>query len=165
MDTVVPILARIALLQQEIVVPTSGSVVPSNTYITAEDNVPYSINPGNMPLFVNYVGPLVSSKLVGSDERGRTFEEVRQYKMVLYYAPFGSGTNDGEKYGELTAYFDPVYNKFGAYPRLRQLIGVQDAVITTDSGAAVVRFQGTDYYGITFTLQVTTRVRRTLTCD
>jgi hypothetical protein len=165
MDTIVPILARIALLQREILVPTSGSMVPNNTYVMAEDNVPYSLVTANMPEFVNYVGPLVSSKLVGSDERGRTFEEVRQIKMVLYHSGFGSGLQDGEKYGELTAYFDLVYNKFGAYPRLRQLIGVQDAVITTDSGAAVVRFQGTDYYGVTFTLQVTTRVRRALTCD
>ena len=57
------VLPRLAVIQREILSPTSGSA------IYAYDNVPNTIDMGTMPLFVNLVGPLTNSILISSESR------------------------------------------------------------------------------------------------
>jgi hypothetical protein len=157
MTTVMPevevVLARLAVIEKQVIDPSTLRAV--NVY----ENIPFSINVGDMPLFINFVGPLTSDEVTGSDDKGRTMTETRSYKPVLYHSPFPSGTSQ-ENYGYLTPYFEQVYQLFGSYPHLKQLAGVIDATLIGDSGMGVVEFQGQKYYGITFTLQVHTKLRR-----
>lgn len=149
------VLTQIAVIQREIIDPQSSRA------LVAHENVPYTISAADMPLFVNFVGPLSQNQLMGSDERAREFNEVRAFTMTLYHSPFGSGI-EGEKMGLVTPFFSLVYQKFGLYPHLKNLGGVVDAKLVADSGMTVVTFGSQDYYGVRFTLQVTSRVRRLL---
>ena len=81
--------------------------------------------------------------------------------MMLYHSPFGAGV-EGEKMGLLTPYFKLVYDKFMSYPHLKQLAGALDSKIVNDSGMTVLEFVGQRYFGVRFTLQVTSKVRRLL---
>ena len=147
-------MARIAAIEREIINPsTSGSLV-------AYDNVPYTINTADMPLFINYAGNLSDNTMEGDDEFAREFVETRNHRLTLYIAPFGTGV-EGEKWGLLAPYFDLIYAKFGSYPHLKQLAGVRDARLTADTGMTqVVKFIGQEYFGAQFTLRVTTSARR-----
>ncbi len=149
------VMAQLATIEAEITDPVSGLAVRSY------ENVPYTISAADMPLFVNYVGELNNNALTGSDERGREFNETRAYYLNLYHSPYGSGI-EGEKMGLLTPYFSMVYTLFGKYPHLKQLPGALDAKIVGDSGMKVLTFAGQQYYGIRFTLQVISKVRRPL---
>ena len=149
------VLAKLATLQRLIADPASGSAV------VAFENVPYTVSAADMPLFVNYVGPLTSSVVISSDHLGRTFNETRTYNMVLYHSPYGAGV-EGEKMGLLTPYFKLVYDLFGKYPHLQNLGGIIDAKLANDTGATVVPFAGQNYYGVRFALQVTSKSRRPL---
>jgi len=152
------VMAQLAAIETEIVDPvTSGSIY-------AYPNVPYTISAVDMPLFVNFAKNLISNQVAGSDERGREFQEVRNYDLVLYHSPYGAGVED-EKLGDLQAYFKLVYDKFGGYPHLKQLGGVMDALITQDSGMSIVEFGGQHYFGIRFTLRVTASIRRAFVSD
>lgn len=147
------VLARIAVLQRTLTDPVSGLAV------VAFENVPYIINTADMPLFVNYAGALLRNDIAGSDSEARTFNETRNYTMVLYHSPYGAGV-EGEKFGLLSPYFKTVYDLFGSYPHLNNLGGVLDAKLTGDGGMATVRFANQDYYGVRFTLQVISKIRR-----
>ena len=151
--TVDNVLTRIYQLETRMINPVSGSP------IFAYDNIPYTISVADMPLFVNFPGSLVSNTMIGSDEVGREMREVRNYNLVLYHSPYGSGI-EGEKLGLLRPYFDLMYTLFGLYAHLDDLDGVIDSLLTGDGGAGTVTFSGQTYYGIKFTLQVVTRVRR-----
>lgn len=146
------VLARIALLQRNILDPSTGMAV------VAYDNAPYSISAASMPLFVTFVHPLVRNDLMGSDNFGREFNDTRTYDMILYLSPFGTGI-EGENLGLLTQWFDAVHSEFGKWPKLKALAGIQSALITADSGASVQEYNGQRYYGIRFTLSVTRRAR------
>jgi hypothetical protein len=141
------VLAQLAIIQREVIV--------------AFENVPYTISAADMPLFVNYVGPLTQAVVAGSDEEARDFNEVRTYNMVFYHSPFGGGV-EGEKMGLLTPFFPLIYAKFGAYPHLKNLAGTLDSKLTGDSGMTLVNFVGQQYFGARFTLQVTSKNRRLL---
>lgn len=149
------ILARIALIEREILDPVSGA------NIIAYDNVPYVISAADMPLMVNMVGPLISNTLMGSDEEAREFEEVRNYRLLLFHSPIGSGIEE-EKTGLLTPFFQLVINKFQSYPHLKQLAGIRNSVITGDTGTTPMMFLGQSYFGMAFTLAVVNRTRRIL---
>ncbi len=150
------VLPQIAIIQREIADPTTGNL------LKAHDNVPNSITVADMPLFVTFVGALVSSTLDGSDSKIRDFLEVRNYRMILYHSALGTGA-PGEKLGLLLPYFDLVLNKFGSYPHLKRLAGIVNAQITGDSGMEnSMKFANVPYYGIDFTLQVTGHVYRKL---
>ena len=149
------ILARLAVIQREIVDPQSGKT------LVAFENVPYTISAVDMPLFVNFVGPLSQNLLMGSDEKAREFNETRTFTMTLYHSPYGSGI-EGEKMGLITPFFALVYAKFGLYPHLKNIGGAMDAKLVGDSGMTVVPFVSQEYYGVRFTLQTTSRVRRLL---
>lgn len=154
--TIPLVLSALKTIQNEIIDP-----VRSKT-IVAFDNTPYTISAADMPLFVNKVGALTKTLYEGTDIDAREFNETRIYQMELYHSPYGSGV-EGEKMGELTPYFDLVYNKFYSYPHLKQLAGVVDAKIINDSGATVLEYMPNQfYYGIRFVLQVTTHVHRLL---
>ena len=114
-----------------------------------------------MPLFVNFVGALTESEMIGSDEDARTFNDTRTYSLTLYHSPYGAGV-EGEKMGLLTPYFAKVYDAFAKYPRLKLLGGVLDSAIVADSGMTIVNFVGQQYYGVRFTLSVTSKTRRLL---
>jgi hypothetical protein len=149
------VLAQIALIQKEIVNPLGGQV---NSYTDA----PYTISTMDMPLFINYVGNLVSNELRGSDEMGREFLETRNYSMNLFLAPYASGI-EGEKISQLTPYFPLVYKLFGSYPHLNSLGNVTKSQLVSDSGVLPnLKFSGQEYFGVRFTLQVQTLVRRAL---
>lgn len=149
------VLAQLAVIQAEILNPENSKALVSF------ENVPYTISAADMPLFVNFIGPLTQATLMGSDEQAREFNEVRTYNMLFYHSPMGSGV-EGEKMGLLTPFFPLIYNKFGAYPHLKNLPGALDAKISGDSGMTVVSFSGQNYYGVRFTLTVTSKVRRLL---
>ena len=149
------VLARLAQIESEIIDPASGSACVSY------ENVPYAVSVANMPLFLNFIGPLTQKIWEGGDENAREYNEVRNFNVVLYHSAYGSGI-EGEKMGLLTPYFELVYAKFDSYPHLNALDGVMDARITSDAGVGTVQFSNQPYYGIRFTLQVTTRVRRVL---
>lgn len=149
------ILERIALIQREILNPTTGRAC------TAYENVPYVISSVDMPLFVNYAGPASQLLSAGSDANAREFNEIRAYTMILYHSPFGSGT-EGEMSSLLTPFFPLVYIRFGMYPKLKLLAGIVDARLTGDSGMSTVNFMNQQYFGIKFTLQVSNKVRRLL---
>ena len=149
------IMARLALIEQEIIDPVSGQAI-----ITYE-NVPYTISAADMPLFVNFVGNLSQSVVAGSDDQARDFNDTRNFTLTLYHSPYAAGI-EGEKMGLLTPYFPLVYNKFGAYPHLKMLGGILDAKLIADSGMTVVTFAGNQYFGVKFTLQVISKVRRLL---
>lgn len=147
------VLTQLALIQAEILDPVSGKAI-----ITYE-NVPYTISVADMPLMVNYVGMLTGSVLTGADNFAREFNETRVYNMILYHSPKGSGV-EGEKMGLLAPYFPLIYNKFGSYPHLKNLAGALDSKIVGDSGMTIVSFVGQDYFGVRFSLQVTSKIRR-----
>lgn len=147
------ILPQLASIQREIIDPVS------NRAIVAYDNIPYAISVADMPLFLNFAGALTANDIVGSDSEARTFNERRNYRMVLYHSSFGSGV-EGEKYGLLAPYFKLVYDKFGAYPHLKNLGGVLDAKLISDGGMQTVQFAGQTYYGISFVLQIISKTRR-----
>lgn len=147
------VMARIAVLQAEIINPVSGSACKSYA------NVPYAISAADMPLFVTFAGALTRNERTGEDNEGREFLETRSYNMVLYTAPYGSGI-EGEQMGLLLPWFELTYAKFMAYPHLRALAGVVDSIIIGDTGSQLVSFANQSYYGIRFTLSVTGRVRR-----
>lgn len=149
------ILAQLAEIEKEIVCPETGQLCVAHT------NIPYSVTAADMPLFINYVGPLSQSQQMGSDEAGREFNEVRTYLLMLFHSPFGSGV-EGEKMRLLTPYFPLVYDTFGRYPHLKQLPGALDARMISDSGMTLLQFNGQQYFGVRFTLQVTSKVRRLL---
>jgi hypothetical protein len=149
------VLSQLALIQAEIIRPES------NDAMVVHENVPYSVTAADMPLMVNYVGALLQSTLIGSDNLAREFTEIRNFNMILYHSPYGAGV-EGEKMGLLTPFFPLVYNKFGQYPHLKGLAGALDAKITGDSGMTLVSFVGQQYFGIRFTLQVTANIRRPL---
>ena len=149
------VLAKLAAIQAEILDPQSGRACVSF------ENVPYTISAADMPLFVNYVGPLTQAVLMGSDSFAREFNEMRTYTMTLFHSPLGAGV-EGEKMGLLTLFFPLVYEKFGSYPHLKELAGTLDAKLTGDSGMTIVNFIGQQYFGVRFTLQVTSKNRRTL---
>jgi len=155
MITVTDILARIALIQREIISPEF------NRPLTAYDNIPFTLSNMDMPLFVNWIKPMNKSDIIGEDARGRDFNETTNYDMVMYHSSFTAGVSQ-EKSGLLTPYFDLVLNKFGAYPHLKGLIGILDSQIISHSGATTVNFVGQSYNGIRFTLAVVTKVRRPL---
>jgi hypothetical protein len=152
------ILSRISLIQSALIDPLTNQ--PLVTY----ENVPYTISVADMPLFVNYAGNLLEHKLISNDVKGRDFNDVRNYNMVLYYSPYGAGVEE-EKMGLLTPYLESVHNQFGSYPHLKALPGVLSSDITSDSGMSIVEFLGTKYFGIRFTLRVVTKVRRLLSIE
>jgi hypothetical protein len=150
------VMAQLAIIQREIIDPLS------NKNMISFDNAPYTISVADMPLFVNFPGPLNMNQLAGSDEKGREFNETRIYTMNLFHSAVGTGI-EGEKIGLLTPYFHLVYNKFGQYPHLKALAGVMDAKLIADSGInGNLQFSGQKYFGIRFSLQVLSRTRRTL---
>jgi hypothetical protein len=146
------VLARLAVIERTLLNPVN------NAALVAYDNVPVKISAIDMPLFVNFVGPLISKTPAGNDDRAREFTQVRNYSAVLYYAPFPSGI-DEESFGGLTPFFDTISAKIGGVPRLNNLGGVVGAELIADSGMTVVEFGGAQYYGIRFTIQITTRHR------
>ncbi len=148
-------LAQIASIEREIIDPVSGKA------IYAFDNIPYVLNVRDMPLFVNFPGPLKSNDLAGSDEEAREFNESRIIYLNLYHSAYGTGLEQ-EKSGLLTPYFALVYSVFGKYPHLKQMSGAMDSRLIEDSGTTVLKFNGQDYFGIRFSLRVTTRIRRPL---
>ena len=153
------ILAQLSVIQREIINPQTGQPIVSF------ENVPYVINTADMPLFVNFAGPLTNNALIGSDDLARDFNETRIYNMLFYLAPYGTGV-EGEKTGLLTPYFSLVYMLFGKYPHLKQLPGALDARLAADSGTSTLQeFIGQKYFGIRFSLQVTSKVRRPLGSD
>ena len=149
------VMAELAVIEREILDPVSGKAV------VAYENVPYTISAADMPLFVNYVGALTNSEMIGSDEDARTYNDTRNYILTLYHSPFGAGV-EGEKMGLLTPYFASVYDTFAKYPHLKMLGGVLDSKIISDSGMTIVNFVSQQYYGVRFTLQVTSKTRRLL---
>ena len=155
MITIADVLARIAVIQREIISPDTGAAMVSY------DNIPYTISGVDMPLFVNFAKPMTKSDIIGEDAKGRDFNDTRNYDMILYHSGYGQGVEQ-EKSGALTPYFDLMLNKFGAYPHLKGLPGVLDAQITSDSGSVAVNFVGQSYFGARFTLTVITKVRRPL---
>lgn len=146
------VLAQIASVEREIVGADGRAVV-------AFDNVPYTINAADMPLFVNYVGNLTQNITAGSDEVARDMREVRNYTLALYMGAYGTGV-EGEVIARTTPYFPLIYQKFGSYPHLNMLGGVIDSLLIGDSGTKVLVFSGQQYHGVLFTLQVMTKVRR-----
>lgn len=147
------VMDRLAQLEQTIIDPVSGSA------LIAYNNVPYTISTADMPLFVNFVAPLTNNEQIGTDDAGREMRETRTYNAVLYHSPYASGI-EGEKLGLLRPYFKLVYILFDGYPHLNSLDGVIDAKIVSDSGMGTVIFANQVYYGIRFTISVSTRVRR-----
>lgn len=147
------VLGKIALLQTQIISPETGQPIISFS------DVPYTISAADMPLFVNFVGPLTGNEEHGSDDAGRELHETRTYNMVLYHSPYASGI-EGEKIGLLRPYFKLIYILFDGYPHLKDTSGVLDAKIVSDSGMGTVIFANQTYYGIRFTLSVKTKVRR-----
>jgi len=155
MTGVVSILTQIAVIEREILIPVSGSAM------LAYANIPLTISAAQMPCFVNFPGALLSNVIEGSDEDAREFIESRIFTLNMYHSPFGTGAGE-EKSGLLTPYFELVYTAFGAYPHLKALPEIIDAVLSADTGTVLVEFAGAMYYGIKFTLRVTRRARRGL---
>ena len=149
------IMAQLAVIEREIFDPVR------NVSVIAYENIPYTIASADMPLFVNFVGNLSQSVVAGSDDQARDFNDTRNFVLTLYHSPYASGV-EGEKMGLLTPYFPLVYNKFGSYPHLKMLGGILDAKLIGDSGMTVVTFAGNQYFGVKFTLQVISKVRRLL---
>jgi hypothetical protein len=148
-------MAAIAAQETQIISPDFGSA------LYAFDTVPLVNSVGNMPCFINFPGRLIENRLIGSDERGREFNETRMWDLVLYHSPVGSGTPE-EKSGLLIPYLELVLNQFGAHPRLAGTQGVREVLITGDSGVGVVEFMQNQYWGIRFQLRVVRQVRRLL---
>lgn len=149
------VMTQLAVIEREILNPYDSKA------LYAYENVPYTISAADMPLFVNYVGALTNSVMVGDDSDGRTFNDTRLYKLTLFHSPFGSGV-EGEKMGLLTPFFALVYNTFGKYPHLKLQGGVIEAKLVGDSGMMIVKFINQEYYGVNFTLQVVSKTRRLL---
>jgi hypothetical protein len=147
------VMAKLAVIEREILDPVS------NKAVVAFENVPYTISAADMPLFVNFVGALTDSEMIGSDDRARTYNDTRNYTLTLYHSPYGAGV-EGEKRGLLTPYFALVYDVFAKYPHLKMMGGVLDAKLVGDSGMTIVNFVSQQYYGVRFTLQVTSKTRR-----
>jgi hypothetical protein len=149
------VLTQLATIQREIIDPSTSRAIVSY------ENVPYTISAADMPLFVNFVGPLTQAILAGSDEDAREFNEIRTFNMMFFHSPYGAGV-EGEKMGLLTPYFPLIYAKFAQYPHLKQLAGTLDSKLTGDTGMTVLSFGGQQYYGVRFALQVTSKNRRLL---
>lgn len=155
MTDVAGVLTQIATLQRMIIAPETSRPVK------AYDAIPLTIAVAQCPCFVNFPKNLVENRLVGSDQSGREFWEIRNYALNLYHSSFGTGANE-EKSGLLVPYFELVYALFGKYPHLNSLPGIVDAILTSDTGVGTATYVGNSYYAISFILKVTTRVRRPL---
>ncbi len=150
------ILIKLAEIERLILDPVSGSA------IRAYEEVPYTVSVADMPLVINYAGPLSENRLMGSDEQAIEYNEYRTYDLVLYHSAYASGI-EGEKYGLLAPYFRLFYETFGARPHLGGVGDIVNAKLVRDTGAVgTVQFAGQNYYGIRFTLQVIGRARRQL---
>jgi hypothetical protein len=152
------VLAKLATFERTIIRPET------NTPMVAYDNPPFAIAAADMPLFVNFVGPLSQNLGTSSDDGAREFLETRTYMLNLYHSPAAAGV-DGEKYGLLTPYFDLVYSLFAAYPHLSNMGNIVSSLILTDSGMVTLPYANQPYYGIRFSLQVVSRARRPLASD
>ena len=150
------ILPQIATIEREIINPVIGSGI----YVY--DDIPYSINTANMPLFINFPGNLVESVVIARNRTARVFKETRDYGLSFFLAGYAQGV-EGEKWHKLQPYFKLVYAKFGGYPTLKNLGGVFDARLTADTGMnQLLEFIGQNWFGCKFTLRVVSQVVRTL---
>jgi hypothetical protein len=152
------ILTQIATLERTIINPVSGSAC------RAYDNIPYTLTAAQMPCFVNFPRQMTSMNLMGSDEKGREFSELRNFELRFYLVPYGTGAEE-EKSGLLIPWIELTYVTFGAYPHLKGLNGIMDSKMLSDTGVTVVEWAGNRYFGLSFTLSVLRRVRRLLNED
>lgn len=155
MSTATSVLVQLATIEKEILDPVSSKA------LYAYDNIPYTLAAAQMPCFVNFPGNLISNVLDGSDEFERYFIETRNYLLNLYLFPYGTGTNQ-EKSGLLTPYLELVYETFGKYPHLKAHPGILDAQLVNDTGTSILNYVVNQYFGIQFTLRVSSRVKRLL---
>lgn len=117
---------------------------------------PLSLPPSDLPVFVNFTGAATHDwRVMGSD----TDSETRAYVMRLYVAPYQEGIpGEGERLCE--PFFVSVRDAFAARPGLSDPIthahatGVLGAALLGDSGVAVLNYNGVQYVGIEFRLQV-----------
>lgn len=127
----------------------------------AYDNGPKGLPPSDLPCFVNFTGPATDDwRALGSDHD----VETRLYVMRLYVRPDTSGI-DGEAEAACEPFFPLVRDTFASRPMLglgqinTGLAGV-DAVFLGDQGTQLLRYDGVDYIGVEFRLQVSETVRR-----
>ena len=153
--SVTNILSQIATVEREIINPVSGSA------IYAYDEIPYTISTADMPLFVNFPGQLLSNEKLATNRKYVVYKETRNFKLSLFIGSYGQGV-EGEKFEELNPYFDLVYNKFGSYPHLKNMGGIQSSKLIADTGDGTLEFIGSMWFGSAFTLQVVSKVLRLL---
>lgn len=117
---------------------------------------PGAMPPGDLPCFVNFTGPARHDFLLAGNDQDI---ETRTYIMRLYVRPVGQGI-DGEAERLCEPFFPRVRDIFAGRPGLglgttgSHLAGVQRAIFLGDSGTSVLRYNGQDFIGIEFRLEV-----------
>jgi hypothetical protein len=122
---------------------------------------PNSLTGIDLPLALCFPGNAQYSK----SKLGNNFiVENRTWRMRLYVAPAMSGV-PGEAESLPEPYFVRVQEFFNARPTLGGIVGMQNALLTADSGTIVLRYnnggQVDQYIGIEFTMTTEEIYRRT----
>lgn len=134
----------------------------------AYQSAPNTINPTDMPCWVNLTGEGVYDPQV---EGFDGVYETRNVRMLFFAAPRASGT-PGEAENLCGPFFSRVRDFFlarpglsyigpGGVPTYDNLPGVMNALVTGDSGTSILTFADVPYFGIEFRLTVFLTVLRT----
>lgn len=118
---------------------------------------PASLPPGDLPCFINFVGPATHD---WSELGYGNGQETRLYLMRLYVKPILAGI-DGEAERACEPFFELVRDKFSGRRGLGMgtstklpLAEIQQAILLGDNGIVVLPYAGDEFIGIEFRLQV-----------
>lgn len=157
LDIVLPALAEIETEIEVTLNPTPGPGLTLTAF--AFETAPNSVS-GNLPCFVNLP---TSSNLDevqgGEDERGIDVVDIQNITATLYVAGAGTGT-PGEKFGQCEAWIPAALAVFVSHPALKLAAGVIRLRYLGHNGIrGDLVYGGQQYYGISFRLQTSVRLR------
>lgn len=115
----------------------------------AHDEIPASLKTSDLPAFLNFPGnaeyTIYSHGYV---------QELREWQMQLYIAPFGRDPNPGRVASDLEPFFRRVHQEFLDNIQLNSLTDVKCAMLVSDTGWSVFPWGGVEYIGTEFIIEV-----------
>jgi hypothetical protein len=124
---------------------------------------PASLAPGDLPIFIPFVGPVSAFGRI-SDQLA---EETRTYNLRLYVKPVQAGY-DGEAERAVEPFLTSLRDAFLAHPALglgsasSQIPFIESMTWLGDGGIVVLPFAGENFLGAEFRLSVKAIVQITL---
>jgi hypothetical protein len=130
--------------------------IPTTSH--AFDQAPDALHPADLPAWVNFPGAASDTWLFSDDEVNES-DDVREWECRVYVAPRGAGS-EGEIIRLCQPFFDSARTMFQSHQSLDGSAGVLKVKYIGDKGLNFnnLDYAGMKYSGITFRVQVTTRV-------